>query len=143
MVSGATHRFPDTSLNWQLLTQGPLALTFLLALTVNPRLRVRPNLFLSLYTLLAITTLMMSVRLISFGTAYRGIRLLGFLAVLGSSPPGGAGKHLLFLRVQVRFLVGILASVVLGLLLAPHKAYVLNAGARRLDGALGRCRRRR
>jgi O-antigen/teichoic acid export membrane protein len=128
--------FPIPHSIGQLLTQGSLALAFLLALTVNPRLRVRPNLFLSLYTLLAITTLMMSVRLISFGTAYRGFRLLGFLAVLWLLTPWWGRKDLLFLRVQVRFLVGILASVVLGLLLAPHKAYVLNAGARRLDGAL-------
>ena len=128
--------FPIPHAIGQLLTQGSLVLAFLLALTVNPRLRVRPNLFLSLYTLLAITTLMMSVRLISLGTAYRGFRLLGFLAVLWLLTPWWGRKDLLFLRVQVRVLVGILASVVLGLLLSPSKAYVLNAGARRLDGAL-------
>src|SRR5271165_2981547 len=45
----------------QVLTQGALAAAFLLALTINPRLRFRPSLFLGLYTLLAVTTLMMSL----------------------------------------------------------------------------------
>ncbi len=38
--------------------------------------------FLGLYSLLGITSLMVSVRFVSFGTAYRGFRLLAFLAVL-------------------------------------------------------------
>jgi O-antigen/teichoic acid export membrane protein/O-antigen ligase len=120
----------------QVMTQGALVLALLLALTVNPRLRVRPNLFLTLYSVLAITTLMMSVRFVSLGTVYRASRLVEFVAVLWLLTPWWGRRDLLLLRVQVRVLVWILASVMLGLLLAPHKAYVLNAGERRLQGAI-------
>ena len=120
----------------QMLTQGSLAVAFVLALTVNPKVVVRPNLFLGLYSLLAVTTLMMSVRLVSFGTVYRSSRLIGFLAVLWMLTPWWGRRDLLLLRAQVRFLVGILISVALGLILSPSKAYVFNAGARRLTGAI-------
>ena len=119
----------------QLITQGALVAAFILALTVNPKVKIRPNLFLGLYSILAIITLMMSVRFVSLGTVYRASRLVGFLAVLWLLTPWW-GQTLLFVRTQVRVLVAILVSVMLGLALAPHKAYVLNAGERRLTGAL-------
>jgi O-antigen ligase len=120
----------------QLLTQGALVVALVMALTVNPRVRVRPSVFLSLYSVLAITTLMMSVRFVSLGTVYRAGRLVEFLVVLWLLTPWWGRRDLLLVRAQVRFLVVILVSVWLGLALAPHKAYVLNAGARRLDGAI-------
>ncbi len=48
----------------QALSQLPLVAALLLALSVNRRVVVRPNLFLGLYTVLGVTTLMMSVRFI-------------------------------------------------------------------------------
>jgi hypothetical protein len=120
----------------QALTQGALVLAFALALTVNPKVRIRPNLLLGLYSVLAVTTLMMSVRFVSLGTVYRSTRLVGFLAVIWLLTPWFGRRDRLLLRTQITFLVAVLVSVSLGLLLSPHKAYVLNAGARRLTGAL-------
>jgi O-antigen ligase len=116
----------------QLLTQGSLAVALVLALTINPRLRVRPNWFLGLYTLLAVASLTMSVRLVGLGTAYRSFRLLAFLAVLWLLTPWWGRRDLTVLRSQMRFLVIVLTSVVLGLLISPGKA--LPGG--RLSGAI-------
>ncbi len=120
----------------QLLTQGALVVAFILALTINPKVRLRPNFFMGIYSFLAVTTLMMSVRFVSLGTVYRASRLVGFLAVLWLLTPWWGRRDLLLVRVQVRILIAILASVLLGLVISPHKAYVLNAGARRLYGAI-------
>jgi O-antigen ligase len=116
----------------QLLTQGSLALALVLALTVNPRLRIRPNWFLGLYTLLAVISLVMSVRFVGLGTAFRSGRLLAFLAVLWLLTPWWGRRDLTVLRCQMRFLLVILASVLLGLFLSPGKA--MPDG--RLSGAL-------
>jgi len=116
----------------QLLTQAALALALVLALTINPRLRIRPNWFLGLYTLLAVTSLMMSVRLVGLGTAYRSVRLIAFLAVLWLLTPWWGRRDLTVLRCQMRFLLIILATVVLGLFISPGTA--LPAG--RLSGAI-------
>jgi hypothetical protein len=120
----------------QAITQGALVLALLLALCANPRVRIRPNLFLSLYTVLGITTVMMSTRFVSLGTAYRGFRLLAFIMVLWLITPWWGRRDLLFVRVQLRFLVGILALVALGVALSPRKGYVFYAGSRRLTGAI-------
>jgi O-antigen ligase len=106
----------------QLMTQGALGAAVVLALTVNPRLRMRPNWCLGLYTVLAISSLMMSVRLIGLGTEYRSVRLIVFLFVLWLLTPWWGRRDMLVLRSQMRFLLLIVSSVLLGLLLSPGKA---------------------
>ena len=54
----------------QLMAQGALFVALFLVLTINPRMRIRPNWFLGLYTVLAISSLMMSIRLVGLGTEY-------------------------------------------------------------------------
>jgi hypothetical protein len=120
----------------QLVTQGALVAAFILALTINPKVRLRPNLFLGLYSLLAIVSLVMSVRFVGVGAAYRAFRLIGFLVVLWLLTPTWGRRDLVLLRSHLRFLTLILASVGLGLLLSPHKALALNFGAKRLAGAI-------
>ena len=110
----------------QLLTQGSLFAALVLVLTINPRMRIRPNWFLGLYTLLAVTSLAMSIRLVGLGTAYRSFRLIGFLFVLWLLTPWWGRRDLLVLRSQTRLLVIVLGSVVLGLFIAPGHA--LTAG---------------
>ena len=116
----------------QLITQGGLLVAIVLVLTINPRMRIRPNWFLGLYTLLAITSLMMSVRFVGLGTAYRSFRLIGFIFVLWLLTPWWGRQDLLVVRSQMRLLVLVMVSVVLGLLVAPGTA--LPAG--RLSGAI-------
>lgn len=106
----------------QLMSQGALFVALVLVLTINPRLRIRPNWFLGLYTLLAITSLMMSIRLVGLGTGYRSFRLIAFLFVLWLLTPWWGRRDLLLLRGQMRFLGLVLGSVVLGLLIWPGKA---------------------
>lgn len=106
----------------QLMTQGALFIALVLALTINPRMRIRPSWFLGLYTLLAITSLTMSVRLIGLGTAFRSFRLIGFLVVLWLLTPWWGRRDLLVLRTQIRCLLVIVGSIVLGLLVSPGHA---------------------
>ena len=105
----------------QLVTQGALFVALVLALTINSRLRVRPNWFLGLFTLLALTSVVMSVRFVGLGTAYRSFRLIGFLCVLWLLTPWWGRRDLLLLRSQMRFLLLILGSVVLGLIITPGR----------------------
>ena len=107
----------------QLITQGAWLAAVVLALTINPRMRIRPNWFLGLYTLLAVSSLMMSVRLVGLGSEYRSIRLLGFLSVLWLLTPWWGRRDLLLMRSQLRFLLVILASVALSALVMPGKEF--------------------
>ena len=106
----------------QLMTQGALVIALLLALTINPRMRIRPNWFLGLYTVLAISSLVMSSRLVGLGTEFRSLRLIAFLFVLWLLTPWWGRRDLLLLRSQLTFLVLMLGSVLLGLLISPGKA---------------------
>ena len=106
----------------QLMTQGALFMALVLAVTINPRMRIRPNWFLGLYTVLAISSLMMSVRLVGLGAEYRSFRLIVFLFVLWLLTPWWGRRDLLVLRSQMGVIVLILGSVVLGLLISPRKA---------------------
>jgi O-antigen ligase len=116
----------------QLMTQGALFVALVLAVTINPRLRMRPNWFLGLYSVLAVSSLMMSIRLVGLGTDYRSFRLIVFLFVLWLLTPWWGRRDLLILRSQMGGLLLILGSVVLGLLISPGKA--MPAG--RLSGTL-------
>jgi hypothetical protein len=108
----------------QLMTQGALFTALILALTINPRLRIRPNWFLGLYTALAVSSLMMSVRLVGLGTDYRSFRLIVFLFVLWLLTPWWGRRDLLLLRSQVWALLVFLGLVILGFLISPGKAMV-------------------
>jgi hypothetical protein len=120
----------------QVFTQGALAGALVLALTINPKVKIRPNLFLFLYTVLAVVSLAMSVRFIGLGTTYRAFRLVGFVVVLWLLTPWWGRRDFVLLRSQLRFLVVILVSVGLGVVLAPHKAFSVNFGSKRLGDAI-------
>ena len=120
----------------QLITQCVLPVALIIALTINRRGSIRPNWFLGLYSVLGVITLMMSVRLVSVGTTYRGFRLVAFLAVLWLLTPWWRDRGLVLLRSQLVVLWGILVSLVVGFVLAPKKAFSLNFGSARLTGVL-------
>ena len=108
----------------KLITQGALPLAFLLALTVNRRLVIRPNAFMCLLTLLAIEAVLSGVdhqgHLI--GTMYRTARLVGFICTLWLLSPWWGRRDLTLLRTQLTALWIVLGSVLLGLILAPGRA---------------------
>src|SRR5215469_13931334 len=62
------------------VTQGALPLAVLVALTVNRKVIVRPNVFLCLTSLLVIDTLVTALHPEHLGTVYRTFRLAEFVA---------------------------------------------------------------
>lgn len=118
----------------QLVTQGSLVLALGLALTLNPRARVRPTLFLLLFSLLVAFALMTSLHNeFLVGSAYRAIRFLVVLTVMWLLTPSWGRSDTPLLSAHVKCLTFIVGTVVIGLLLAPGAA--LSYGGR-LSGAL-------
>ena len=108
----------------QVIAEGSLYVALVLAVSINPWLRMRPNWFLGLYTVLAITSLITSVRLIGLGTDYRMFRMIVFLLVLWLLTPWWGRRDLLILRSHMGALYLLLGSVVLGFCISPGKAVV-------------------
>ena len=105
-----------------LLTMPALAVALVLALLRNPRLQIRPNAFLTILTVLAVTSLASSLRFESgFGALFRSGRMLTFLATLWLLTPWWRGD-LLFVRYHVRILCAVLTTALLGLAVAPGTA---------------------
>jgi hypothetical protein len=104
------------------LAQGALPLALLMALTVNPRLRLRPNVFLCLESLLVVDTVITVTAAPHLGELYRTFRLAEFVATLWLLTPWWGRHDMLLLRYQLRCLYVALASVLLGFLIAPGHA---------------------
>jgi hypothetical protein len=116
----------------KLLTQGALPVALLLALSVNRRVVVRPNVFLSLASLLVIESLITTLQPQHLGTVYRFFRFAEFIAVLWLLSPWWGRRDLLLVRAYLASLCVALGTVVLGLLVVPGHA--LSGG--RLNGVL-------
>ncbi|MBV9794179.1 MAG: O-antigen ligase domain-containing protein [Actinobacteria bacterium] len=128
---------PIPSALGKLVAQGALPLALLMAMTVNRRLVIRPNVFLGLILLLVVEAALTMLRHeyvaeTLFGTIFRTSRLAGFAATLWLLTPWWGRRDLLLVRCHLTALGVILGSVVLGLLVAPSHA--LEGG--RLAGAL-------
>jgi len=113
----------------EVLTQGSLPAALLVAWSANRRMLIRPNVFLSLLTVLFIAALVSAANVYehSLGThlsstLYRTLRLGEFVAVLWLLTPFADRRDLLLVRCQLKSLAVVLASVLLGLLIAPHRA---------------------
>ena len=108
----------------QVLTMGSLAVAVLVALMLNPRLIIRPQVVLTLYTLLACVALMATVKgATGWGQPLRAARFFLFLAVLWLLTPLWGRRDMLLARCHLRVLVVVLGTVVVGALLAPSYAY--------------------
>lgn len=104
-----------------------------MALTVNPRLRIRPNVFLCLVSLLVLDALVTSVLPQHLGTVYRTVRLAEFVVALWLLTPWWGRRDLWILRCHLRWLYVALSSVVVGLILAPGHAFAQDG---RLSGII-------
>ncbi|PRX45633.1 hypothetical protein B0I33_109296 [Prauserella shujinwangii] len=119
----------------QVLTMGALVLAFVLALALNPRLRVRPSAYLLLLSLLLVVSLIASVDLESgLGALFRCARLAVFIATLWLLSRWWDGS-LAFVRHHIRVLGVVLASVAIGVVASPGLAFPDTYGGR-LVGAL-------
>ncbi|MBV9448228.1 MAG: oligosaccharide flippase family protein [Streptosporangiaceae bacterium] len=104
------------------ITQGALPAALIVALTVNRRLVVRPNIFLCLVTLLVVEAIITTLQPQHVGQVYRTFRLAEFVVVLWLLSPWWGRRDLLLVRTHLISLSVILGSVVLGLFIAPGKA---------------------
>ena len=118
----------------QLLTQGALLLALALALAVNRRGVMRPNLVLVLLTMLSIVALMVSPHNdFVLGSTFRACRLAGFVLILWLLTPWWGRQDMLLLRCHRRCLWFILGTVVAGAAIAPGMAFAFEG---RLSGVL-------
>ena len=119
------------------LTQGALVVALVLAVSINRRGLLRPNLFLFLMTLLCVTTTMVSLRgYFSFiGSDYRCVRLLLMVAILWLLTPWWGRRDLLLLQFHRRMMLVVLLTVIAGIALSPAAAFA-QAGGGRLGGTI-------
>jgi hypothetical protein len=115
------------------LAQGALPLALLVALTANPKVRLRPNVFLCLVGLLVVDTVITMVAVPSLGEAFRTFRLAEFVAALWLLTPWWGRHDMLLLRCQLRCLYVALGLVLLALLVAPGHALAFGG---RLQGVI-------
>jgi hypothetical protein len=123
---------PIPSVMGKALTQGALPLALLVAMTVNRRVIVRPNVFLCLVCLLVVETFVSSLQTPHLGPMYRTFRFAEFVVALWLLTPWWGRRDLLLVRCHLMALSAVLGTVVLGLLVAPGHAL----GGGRLSGVL-------
>jgi hypothetical protein len=116
----------------KLITQGALPVAILVALTINRKIVLRPNVFLCLAFLLATEAIVTALQPHGFGTVYRTFRMVEFIAALWLLTPWWGRRDLLLVRCHLKALAVVLGSVLLGVLIAPNKAI----GTHRLIGVL-------
>jgi hypothetical protein len=115
---------PIPSAIGQVMTQGALPAALLLAWSVNRRLLIRPNVFLTLLTVLFMEALIAAINPNGhiIGTLYRTTRFGEFVATLWLLWPLADRRDLLFVRCHLKALAVVLGSVLLGFLLTPGRA---------------------
>lgn len=113
---------PVPSMVGKAVTQGALVLAILVALTVNPKIRLRPNVFLCLVSLLVLDAAITTMQPRGLGGVYRTFRLAEFVVTLWLLTPWWGRRDLLLLRCHLRWLFVALGTVLVGLLLSPGRA---------------------
>ena len=134
---------PIPSAVGKMLTQGSLPAAVLVAWSTNRRMLIRPNVFLGLLTLLVVDAIIPGIFPVGHvvGTLYRTFRLGEFVAVLWLLSPLFDRRDLLLVKAQLTSLAVVIGSVLLGLLVSPHRA-LARAGSPVSSGRSPRCRSR-
>jgi hypothetical protein len=104
------------------ITQGAVFAALFVALTVNRRIILRPNVFLFLVSLLILGAVITTLQPQHFGTVYRTFRFATFITVLWLLTPWWGRRDLLLVRYHLRALSVVLGTVLLGLMVAPGHA---------------------
>jgi hypothetical protein len=115
------------------IAQAALPLAIGIALTVNPKIKVRPNAFLCIVCLLVADTVLTVMQVRHLGTMFRTFRFAEFVAGLWLLTPWWGRRDMMLLRFHLRCLWGALGSVLLGLLVFPGHAFVYSG---RLTGVI-------
>lgn len=105
------------------ITQGALPAAILVAVSVNRRLVIRPNVYLCMMSLLVVEALMttMDAQFLVSST-YRTFRFVEFVVALWLLSPWFGREDLLLVRVYLGMMYAVLGSVLLGQLVAPGRA---------------------
>jgi energy-coupling factor transporter transmembrane protein EcfT len=106
------------------LQQGALPLGLVMALSLNRRFIVRPNVFMCLVSLLALGGIITDLQPEHVGALFRTFRLAEFVVALWLLTPWWGRRDLLLVRCHLTGLSVVLGSVLLGLMVSPHKARV-------------------
>jgi hypothetical protein len=114
------------------IAQAVLPVALLLALSLNRKVLVRPNVFLCLVSLIALETILTTLQPQHVGTIFRTVRLVMFVVCLWLLTPWWGRRDLLLLRAHLVAIGVALASVIIGFLVSPGHALAQH----RLSGAL-------
>jgi hypothetical protein len=114
------------------IAQAALPAALLVALSINRKVIVRPNVFLCLVGLLVFCAFVTTLQPQHFGTIFRTVRFAGYVGCLWLLTPWWGRRDLLLVRCHLTVLGVLLGSVLLGLVVAPGHA---RAGGR-LGGAI-------
>jgi O-antigen ligase len=110
------------------LAQAVLPVALIMALSLNRKVILRPNVFLCLMTVLVLTSFIAVLQPQHLSSVFRTFRLAGFVAGLWLLTPWWGRRDMLLVRCHLAALSAALGSVILGLLVSYHRA--------RLDGRL-------
>ncbi|NYD43073.1 hypothetical protein [Nocardioides panaciterrulae] len=114
--------FPD--LMGKLISQGALPLALLFALLANPRGLLRPNVYVVLFAVLCTLALMVSPHnTFMLSSTFRAARFAGFMLVLWLLSPFWGRRDLALLRCHRNCLAVIIASVFVGAVVSPGRAF--------------------
>jgi len=116
------------------IAQATLPAALLVALSVNPKVIVRPNVLLCLVSLLVVGAVVPMLQPQGIGIIYRTLRMAGFVAGLWLLTPWWGRRDLLLVRCYLVSLWVALVSVLVGLMVSPHKALAYGGG--RLSGVV-------
>lgn len=105
------------------IAQGSLPLAILVLLTVNPKVKVRPNVFLCLVSLIFADVVLTCIQVHQLGTEFRTFRFAEFTVALWLLTPWWGRRDMLLLRCHLRCLYVALCSVLLGLAISPSRAF--------------------
>ena len=106
----------------QMITMGAVVAAFLVALLLNPRIRLRPSAYLLLLTLVLVVSIVSSARLESgYGALFRCFRFTMFVATLWLLTAWW-DDWLTFIRTHIRALAAVLFTVAAGLAISPGDA---------------------
>jgi hypothetical protein len=116
------------------IAQAALPAALLVALSINPKVVVRPNVLLCLVSLLVVGAVLPMLQPQSIGIVFRTARMAGFVAGLWLLTPWWGRRDMLLVRCQLVSLWVALGSVLLGLMISPHRARSYSGG--RLEGVV-------
>jgi hypothetical protein len=115
------------------VAQLALPIALLILLTINPKLKFRPNVYLCIVGLLIVDASVTALAAPHLGAIFRTSRLAEFVAALWLTTPWWGRRDMLLFRYHLGFLYALIGSVFVGLLISPGHAFAYGG---RLTGDL-------